>query len=230
MSYGGFSHGAAYERTVQALRERKPFRRSGYNMSAVEGCSSLHFFGELPREWSHIYKMDAGAGWGHDEGNYGEGIVYTVLSYETPIAWVTRAGLVRIPNVKYSTTTTQHQWTCRAHLTPHSSPDPNDVAEAARRARRALLARYSDSGGPFDVEGAQRMLVVESVTVDIVRPPWGMAGAVRVRTPDTANARQYSHGLISEIAERAAREAASHADIHTYDVNDVEVRWWGPRT
>jgi hypothetical protein len=37
------------------------------------------------------------------------GIAYLVLSYETPIAWVTRNNIRRVPDVRYSPTTTNHQ-------------------------------------------------------------------------------------------------------------------------
>lgn len=105
MSYGGFSHGTARDRTEQALHDRRPFSRRGYAMSAIEGSVNTLFpanFGELPAEQVEQYKADKP--------------VYTVLSYQTPIAWITSSGLVRIPEVKYSLTTTQHQRTCKYHL------------------------------------------------------------------------------------------------------------------
>ena len=67
-------------------------------MSAVDGPVS--YTDRLPTEHVTTYRNDQP--------------VYTVLSYNTPIAWITRSGLVRIPDVKYSPTTTQHQWTVKA--------------------------------------------------------------------------------------------------------------------
>jgi hypothetical protein len=108
MSYGGFSHGPALDRTERALRERRPFRRSGYHMWAIEGHydpAVWPVLGRLPAEHAEQFRADAE-----------RGIAYTVFSYQTPIAWVTSSGLVRIPDVKYSPTTTQHQWACQLYL------------------------------------------------------------------------------------------------------------------
>lgn len=105
MSYGGYSHGTTRERTEQDLRARRPFRRRGYGMSAIEGSvgsGPWAPFGRLPEEYIAQYQVDEP--------------VYTVLSYKTPIAWVASSGLVRIPPVKYSPTTTQHQHACRFYL------------------------------------------------------------------------------------------------------------------
>lgn len=41
--------------------------------------------------------------------NNGEGIIYVVRSYATPIAWVTKSGEIRIPATRYSVTTSKHQ-------------------------------------------------------------------------------------------------------------------------
>ena len=100
MSYGGFSHGATLDRTEKALHTLKPFKRQGYGMSAVEGA--VQFFGQLPAEHIEQYRTDRPR--------------YTVLSYDTPIAWITQDGTVRQPAVKYSQTTTQHQYACQYHL------------------------------------------------------------------------------------------------------------------
>ncbi|WP_345580374.1 hypothetical protein [Nonomuraea rosea] len=43
-------------------------------------------------------------------------IVYVVLSYSTPIAWVRDDGKVIIPESHYSLTTTRHQRLCRDWL------------------------------------------------------------------------------------------------------------------
>lgn len=108
-SYGGFSHGAARHWTDKALRERRPFKRRGYNMWAIEGHYDPTVWptlGELPGEHAAQFFRDVEHG----------GVTYTVFSYQTPIAWITKAGLVRIPAVKYSPTTTQHQLSCQHNL------------------------------------------------------------------------------------------------------------------
>lgn len=43
-------------------------------------------------------------------------IAYTVMSYNTPIAWVTTSGTVYVPDLKYSNTTTAHQNLCKVYL------------------------------------------------------------------------------------------------------------------
>jgi len=55
--------------------------------------------GLLPPEWEAMYREDKP--------------VYTVLSYDTPIGWIAANGMLRVPPVKYSPTTTQHQYTVK---------------------------------------------------------------------------------------------------------------------
>jgi len=62
--------------------------------------------GRLPGEWAQRYHADLRE----------SGIVFTVLSWETPIAWIRATGQVVIPDVRYSTSTTRHQNLCRAWL------------------------------------------------------------------------------------------------------------------
>lgn len=77
--------------------------------------------------------------------------VYTVISYGTPIAWVTESTdpadmdpyLYHIPNVGYSPTTGQHQW---------------DVALAWRVARRKQYLRRGSDIRPGHLDG--RRIVV----------------------------------------------------------------------
>ncbi len=42
-----------------------------------------------------------------------KGIVYSVMSYDTPIYWVTRDGAQYITREKHSATTSRHQSQCR---------------------------------------------------------------------------------------------------------------------
>ncbi len=86
------------------LAHRLPFATHGA-MSAIAGA--LWGTGEcLPHEWYLRYRADT-----EDPG-----VVYTVLSYRTPIAWVRADGEVVIPDEWYSVTTSRHQGMCRAWL------------------------------------------------------------------------------------------------------------------
>ena len=62
--------------------------------------------GQLPRAWADAYQQSYDA----------DALVYVVYSYQTPIAWVTRAGVAVIPDVKYSVTTSSHQGIARVAL------------------------------------------------------------------------------------------------------------------
>ena len=81
-----------------AIRNREPFQASA--LSAV--CGRVETTGDLPDEWKCKY---------HDGDP-----VYTVLSYSTPIAWVSASGEVTLPGLRYSLTTTQHQHTAARAL------------------------------------------------------------------------------------------------------------------
>ncbi len=86
------------------LAKREPFDSHGA-MTAIP-CAPA-FTGRLPAEWASRYR----------DGNQSPGIVYTVRSYATPIAWALASGEITIPEVSYSITTTRHQNLCRAWLT-----------------------------------------------------------------------------------------------------------------
>lgn len=98
------THGKARTSTIRALGNREPFKRHGFNMWASEGATMLQ--GRLPEAYWEQYSVLAKNG----------SIAYTVLSYGTPIAWVTLGGTVIIPDVKYSVTTTHHQSLCKVYL------------------------------------------------------------------------------------------------------------------
>lgn len=85
------------------LANREPFESHGA-MSAVDYAPSST--GRLPVEWVRRYDAD----------NRNPGIVYTVRSWATPIAWILATGQIVIPDVSYSITTTRHQNLCRAWL------------------------------------------------------------------------------------------------------------------
>lgn len=86
------------------LAARESFDSYGA-MSAVDHAPS--FTGRLPVDWARRYDADS----------RNPGIVYTVLSWATPIAWVHATGQIVIPDVAYSISTTRHQNLCRVWLT-----------------------------------------------------------------------------------------------------------------
>jgi hypothetical protein len=98
------TYGRARELTIAALEGHKPFKRSGFAMQGVEGAVSST--GRMPEGSAGMYRDNASE----------DMIAYTVLSYATPIAWVTREGTVIIPDASYSNTTTHHQGLCRVYL------------------------------------------------------------------------------------------------------------------
>ena len=96
------THGKARDHTRTALTDRQPFSRSGFSMSAVAGTAPS--LGRLPEKVAAQYRADEPK------------IVYTVMSYRTPIAWVLDDGTVTIPDVRYTPTTNSHQALCRYGL------------------------------------------------------------------------------------------------------------------
>lgn len=82
--------------------------------------------GRLPSPWEEIYKASRDLGV----------ITYVVMSYNTPIAWVTGGGEVHIPDVKYSPTTTRHQSYLRGLLPTLSDRARADILAAAQMERR----------------------------------------------------------------------------------------------
>ncbi|MFC5833272.1 hypothetical protein [Nonomuraea insulae] len=89
------------------LAQRAAFRTSG-GLSAV--CRAPEETGRLPAEWAERYRADVPR------------IVYVVLSYATPIAWVRDDNRVIIPDCCYSLTTTRHQRLCRTWLPEEQAP------------------------------------------------------------------------------------------------------------
>lgn len=73
------------------LERREPFEAS--HLSAIRGAVTDTAY--PPDEWAERYAEDE--------------VTYTVLSYRTPIAWVTEDGEIVQPPVRYSVTTTNHQ-------------------------------------------------------------------------------------------------------------------------
>lgn len=80
----------------QAIKEQRPFRLRD-TLSATEGWNGARGF--LPWPDYHESIKDA---------------VYVVISYGTPIAWVRPDGTKVLPDIGYSATTGQHQYTVKA--------------------------------------------------------------------------------------------------------------------
>ncbi len=86
-----------------ALASREPF--TTYGALSAAGYAPAET-GRLPSKWAARYRSDSAS----------PGVVYTVTSYATPIAWVRADGRVVIPDQGYSVTTTRHQNLCHAWL------------------------------------------------------------------------------------------------------------------
>ena len=87
-----------------AIHQLQPFESGN-----VRGITYMPYLtGELPAEWRTWMNQNR------------EGIVYTVYSYQTPIAFLFSddngwTGVWIVPPVKYSQSTTRHQNLCPAH-------------------------------------------------------------------------------------------------------------------
>lgn len=77
-----------------AWRMREEFSANG---TLIGRKGADYSTGRMPAEWAERYAADR------------ERIVFTVLSYATPIAWVLNDGTEVRPPVKYSVTTSKHQ-------------------------------------------------------------------------------------------------------------------------
>ncbi len=83
----------------------RPF--SGNSMTGTAGAVTPDQYGsKLPREWREVYRS-------HRDRI---GISYTVSSYATPVAWLLTTGVLVMPRVRYSATTSLHQNMVRAWL------------------------------------------------------------------------------------------------------------------
>ena len=81
----------------------------------------------VPYAPSATGRLDAHWRWRYQDDQNAPGIVYTVLSYDTPIAWIRADGKVGMPSVTYSSTTTRHQNLCRMWL-GYATADSPEVA------------------------------------------------------------------------------------------------------
>ena len=95
---------ANYRQIRDLLATREPF--NGHSMYAVKG-GGQHMTGHLAGEDRERFHGDAA-----------RGIVYLVVSYSTPIAWVCADGDVYHVRQKFSVTTSRQQGLARAYLRP----------------------------------------------------------------------------------------------------------------
>lgn len=98
------TYGKARDKTIEALRECAPFFRRGFAMRGIQGAVTE--FGKMDAEDKELYLSEA----------RNNDVMYTVVSYGTPIAWVLRNGTVVMPEAGYSATTKQHKALCRTYL------------------------------------------------------------------------------------------------------------------
>ncbi len=99
-----------YRQSERALREREPF--SGHSIWAAylhdDNVGSSHFGMLSPSDTATLRDDLLRASLKGQS-------VYVVRSYQTPIAWA-YGDVVRIPDAKYSRTTSKAQTHARAHL------------------------------------------------------------------------------------------------------------------
>lgn len=91
---------ATKQQIETALRNRQPFRNSTGTFRAELG--KVRSTEHLQDEWLELYQNSS--------------IIYTVMSYGTPIAWVTSNGEIVIPSIYYSNSTSKHQNIVRNNL------------------------------------------------------------------------------------------------------------------
>jgi hypothetical protein len=82
------------------VSKRQPFRNHTGTFRGVVGFPGS--LGELPTYWRNRFPA--------------RGVVYTIMSYDTPIAWLDHNDEWTVPDVRYSPTTTFHQGVVRSYL------------------------------------------------------------------------------------------------------------------
>lgn len=130
----------------QLIREQKPFRlrTAGPNItpSLWATCEPPTYLGHLPPQ--------------HSVGI--ESADYVVMSYGTPVAWVTE-GEPTVPDVGYSPTTGQHQYLAASALGVDFHPARNrGTVEIPRNDSQYGVARRLRRGGmdgPSDIQRAE---------------------------------------------------------------------------
>jgi hypothetical protein len=97
-----------YRQIREALANREPFKGNSMSADYVDTRRSLSV-GRLPEQDARFLESDRQAA--HDQMES----MYVVWSYSTPIAWA-YGDTVRVPDVKYSRTTSGQQTLARVAL------------------------------------------------------------------------------------------------------------------
>lgn len=98
---------ASYRTIPVFLASRENFIGNSMTANRLVGpLDRIWGLGLLPDAWRMQFRAD----------ERDHGLSYVVFSYATPIAWVRRDGVVVIPDVKYSATTSRGQHLCRIYL------------------------------------------------------------------------------------------------------------------
>jgi hypothetical protein len=85
-------------RVIAAMKAKVPFEYSSISGWTARGDGDLRT-GDLPEPYLQMLLSADKAG----------EVEFVVMSYRTPIAWILKNGLVMVPEVTYSFTTSQHQ-------------------------------------------------------------------------------------------------------------------------
>ena len=91
------TRGAGKHNLAKAMHNRLPFKTGGAlkGVAGRVGVFGVVGLGRLNKYERELYRADD--------------VVYTVISYETPIAWVRRDGRVHKVDQKWTPTTSKHQ-------------------------------------------------------------------------------------------------------------------------
>lgn len=89
-------------RVNQRVAADRIAQRQTFNAGSLRATTDRTGTGRLPEEWAERYRAGP--------------VVYVVLSYATPIGWVTATGAVVVPDEHYSMTTSRHQGIVRRAL------------------------------------------------------------------------------------------------------------------
>jgi hypothetical protein len=133
--------------TVELIGYEADFERSGISGRIIRDATACPRQGEMPQD-AHKLLLK----------KIGQGLVrYVVFSYTTPIAWVLTEGLVTMPEIKYSATTSQHQKMVRdafgdrvnsGHLAPFDADEEDsEVPVALSENEEIILRRMRDEYG-----------------------------------------------------------------------------------
>ena len=82
------------EEVAQAILNGRAWQASALSVEPSNG-KGLNNYGILPSKWVRVFDIDAPS--------------VVVYSYATPIAWRADSGTWRVPNERYSVTTSKHQ-------------------------------------------------------------------------------------------------------------------------